>query len=50
MTSFLIFWNVWAHMFRLLPNGDPYVAAFVLVVLVVIILKTLRSAAKFMLY
>lgn len=50
MTMFMIFWNAWAHLFRGIPNGDPYVAAIVLVVLLVMTVKTLRSMSKFVLY
>lgn len=50
MTLFMIFWNAWASLFRSIPNGDPYVAAFVLVVLMVMTLKTLRSMSKYIVY
>lgn len=50
MTLFMTFWNAWAHLFRAIPNGDPYVAAFVLVIVVVMTVKTLRSAAKYAVY
>ena len=50
MTPFMTFWNAWAHLFRSIPNGDPYVAAFVLVVLMVMVAKALRSASKYVVY
>lgn len=49
-TMLMMFWNSWAHLFRELPNGDPYVAAFVLVVLIVMVFKVLRSASKYVVY
>ena len=50
MSLFMIFWNSWASLFRWIPNGDPYVAAFVLVVLLVMVVKSLRSASKYIVY
>lgn len=50
MSMFMTFWNAWAHLFRAIPNGDPYVAAFVLVVLMVLAMKTLRSASRYVVY
>lgn len=50
MSMFLTFWNAWAHLFRAIPNGDPYVAAFVLVVLFVMVAKTLRSVSRYVVY
>ena len=50
MTSFMIFWNAWAYLFRPIPNGDPYVAALVLVVLTIMVVKVLRSASKYIIY
>lgn len=47
---FMNFWNAWAHVFRMIPGGDPYVAAFVLVVLAVVALKMVRSASKYVVY
>lgn len=37
------FWNAWAHMFRFLPEGDPYIAAIALVVVVIAGLKIIKS-------
>ena len=50
MTVFMDFWNSWSYMFRAVPGGDPYIAAFVLVILVVIGARTLRQAAKYFFY
>jgi hypothetical protein len=50
MTLLVMFWNSWSQLFRAIPNGDPYVAAFVLVVLLVMVIKTLRSASKYIVY
>lgn len=50
MTLFMTFWNSWAYIFRWIPNGDPYVAAFVLVILMVMTAKALRSASKYIIY
>lgn len=47
---FMNVWNAWAHLFRIIPGGDPYVAAFVLVVLGVMALKVMRSASKYVVY
>lgn len=47
MNTFMIFWNAWAYLFRPLPSGDPYIAAFVLVILVVIAAKMVRRASKY---
>jgi len=40
------YWDVWASLFKGIPNGDPYVATFVLLVLTVITLKMARSAIE----
>ncbi len=50
MTLFLDFWNTWAFMFRPIPNGDPYVAAFALVIVMIATFKVLRSASKHFAY
>lgn len=50
MSTFMYFWNAWAHLFRMIPNGDPYVAAFALVALAVMCVKVLRSASKYVVY
>jgi len=50
MSVFMTFWNAWAHLFRAIPNGDPYVAAFVLVVVTVMTVKLLRSASRYVVY
>lgn len=50
MTLFMTFWSAWAYIFRGIPNGDPYVAAFALVVLGVYVVKALRSIQKYVLY
>jgi len=42
------YWDVWASLFQDIPNGDPYVAMFVLLVLMVIMMKVARSAIESM--
>lgn len=37
------FWNAWAHLFRFLPEGDPYIAAIALVIVVIAAFKTLKT-------
>ena len=44
MSNFMEFWNAWAHLFRSIPNGDPYIAAFGLVFIAVMIIKMAKSA------
>lgn len=50
MTTFMTLWNAWAHLFRAIPYGDPYMAAFVLVIVGVMGLKMARSASKLVMY
>lgn len=47
MNTMMHAWNIWADMFRWIPTGDPYVAAFVLMVFVVIGIKWMRRASKY---
>lgn len=47
MSTFMIFWNAWVYMFRPLPSGDPYIAAVVLVALVIVAVKMVRRASKY---
>lgn len=42
------YWDVWASLFNGIPNGDPYVAMFTLLVLMVVTLKMARSAIESM--
>ncbi len=39
-------WEAWTGLFHGIPNGDPYVATFVLLVLSVITMKMIRSAIE----
>jgi len=50
MTVFMTFWNAWAHLFRAVPYGDPYLAAFILVALGVMTAKVMYSATKYVTY
>jgi len=43
---FLEYWSLWAHLFRGIPNGDPYLAAFVFLLLMIGALKTVRSVIE----
>lgn len=40
------YWDVWASLFHGIPNGDPYVATFVFLVLTVVMMKMARSAIE----
>lgn len=42
------FWDAWTGLFHGIPNGDPYVATFVLLILSVVMLKMARSAIESM--
>jgi|GEM_PF-3219564 len=46
MSTFMIVWTTWAHLFSALPYGDPYGAAFGAVAIAVMIIKTVKSAMR----
>jgi len=46
MSTFMIVWTTWAHLFSPLPYGDPYIAAFGAVTVTIMIAKTLKSALR----
>lgn len=50
MTLFMTLWSSWAYIFRPIPSGDPYVAAFALAILTVMAFKMLRSMSKYIVY
>lgn len=47
MDTLTSLWNSWTYIFREIPSGDPYIAAFVLVILMVVAAKMARRASKF---
>lgn len=50
MTTFMILWNAWAHIFRALPYGDPYIASFALIAIGVMTIKVMFRASRYVAY
>ena len=45
-SPFVTLWKMWAGIFVPIPNGDPYVAAFALAIILLVAIKAYRSLQR----
>ena len=47
MTAFMYVWTMWAHLFRPLPYGDPWLASIGLVIAVIVLGKMVKTVMEY---